>query len=102
MQATHRSPSPSSTAPRQVRAQLRVFIRLDGVRVVLVVAAAMKELARRADAERSVHGKKQVDARVLQKVIRTHSVERIDLAADVKEQRPVAAIVGEPRERAEI
>jgi len=52
---------------------------------------------RRADAQR----KEQVHARVLQEVVRTHTIERISLAPEVIEQKDFAAIAGQAGERPE-
>jgi hypothetical protein len=69
---------------------------------VLVVAAAVEEFRRRAEAQRSAQRKEQVNARVLQEVVRTHAVERIDLASYVKDQSDFVTIVRDAGERAEI
>src|SRR4051812_11945689 len=62
----------------------------------------MEVFARRTKANRSMQRQEQVNARLLQEVVCPHAVERINLAADVKEHRDVAAIPRQAGERAEI
>src|SRR6185436_139801 len=102
MRARGKSGSSSSVSPGEVRAHLRIVIRLDRALGVLVVAATVEVFRRRADAQRSAQWKEHVHARVLQEVVRTHTVERIDLTPDVKEEKDFAAIARQARERAEI
>ena len=58
---------------------------------VLVIAAAMEEFCGRPQAQRSAERKQQVEARVLEEVVGTHAVERVNLPPFVVEQRDVAA-----------
>src|SRR4051812_48642399 len=62
----------------------------------------MEVFARRTQANRSMQRQEQVNARLLQEVVRTHAVERIDLAAHVKEHCDVTAVPRQAGERAEV